>query len=954
MKKLWQRSKSRVRGGRERQDSTVSNTTTSKARTFSLRQDTNAPPVPERSANRVSPPELFPPQTSSGNRIQPTLIGISSPKYIYSRPGTAGSIQDAIDEAADNVARGPSTDPLKRKEGHTRNKSSRYVDIFAVHGPQSPGSSYNEDVAERNIDVKKDADSGPMYRYVPSSRYQEEVAARNARAHSQSVDGLKYEHSSPKLDAPRSQSAMAPSHYTPSDKRVHEDDIRRLHMAQVASLQNPHAWNMGTAGVQPAAQVQPPPRQSSDLKTREARHHKKARAMPPVVQPLTTSNLSTVAASSPLPNYHLSQSEVQQRQAELRNTTRPLDQTATKRNSLHERSSSAMSKGSSTRNAITLQGRTIMDLTEEQEEPSPSPNAPSDMSKSPVLEHAQMDAFRRVQPELIVARGISAENAPPSAHPSQAKVAHANRQGFSSPPSAFSTISTIASVSPAIHVNGEPFISIENKARSPIERSEQGPAYRLSTVTETEPEPDRFQTPAGKSRQAMEQASITDTGIQPQRTVPEAAPVKIQMSPESLKSSDFIDPSKAFGVTARDFAENPSNKLSRSDREPNTSAKVKQQRQAAVRGDAVRPIEEFIPESTVPILASESFDEDLFRKKQEQAKAALIKLQQSLNEELAPAKATRPSKPGNQNTRNQSNVANSSGGEPSAGTNNILSQVRSYHTQSNGDIQPPRASSARHRFATNASSNGTRPGSSASNTTVKPMRGRSPSTQSQGKGRELDSALIEMQRLADEMRNPRLVSAPKAQAMIHKQDGNINRFSASTTSTSNSDVIPSPGEVSLSAFPAPSHVRHSRDASLNLPIQNPADGTPPTSNRNSAQSAVASTSGAPFPTVASSTGLPAYIFRTQPGQGYQTPNQRPSSSRVSNGPSQKSTPMPMSSKPNVPQSPGERKTMSRRDSMQSQASGLSSSSQFSIPFHLIPERGSSMRDSLVKEEEDED
>ncbi|KAI9873269.1 MAG: hypothetical protein M1823_007961, partial [Watsoniomyces obsoletus] len=41
--------------------------------------------------------------------------------------------------------------------------------------------------------------------------------------------------------------------------------------------------------------------------------------------------------------------------------------------------------------------------------------------------------------------------------------------------------------------------------------------------------------------------------------------------------------------------------------------------------------------------------------------------------------------------------------------------------------------------------------------------------------------------------------------------------------------------------------------------------------------------------------------------------------------------------------------MSRRGSTQSQASAMTSSSQFSIPFHLIPERGSSMRDSMVRE-----
>lgn len=125
-----------------------------------------------------SPAEYWRPGSSS--RVQPMLIGISRPSITNSRPGTTESIQKAVDRAAESVKH-PQTQGTSSPISQVGLRAGRYLDIFAISGQTSkPTRTFNEDVAERNLDVVAPTTEEQNYQYKPTSKYQEEVAARNA------------------------------------------------------------------------------------------------------------------------------------------------------------------------------------------------------------------------------------------------------------------------------------------------------------------------------------------------------------------------------------------------------------------------------------------------------------------------------------------------------------------------------------------------------------------------------------------------------------------------------------------------------------------------------------------------------------------------------------------------------------------------------------------------------
>lgn len=117
------------------------------------------------------------PDQGSANRIQPLLVSISRPS-IGSRPNTSGSFQNAVDRAADSVTQQPRALSPSSQLGL---RGNRYIDIFSISGQSAkPTTTFNEDVAERNLDTIALTIEEQHYSYSPSSKYQEEVAARNA------------------------------------------------------------------------------------------------------------------------------------------------------------------------------------------------------------------------------------------------------------------------------------------------------------------------------------------------------------------------------------------------------------------------------------------------------------------------------------------------------------------------------------------------------------------------------------------------------------------------------------------------------------------------------------------------------------------------------------------------------------------------------------------------------
>ena len=1015
MKKFWQRSKSRVRGSQsERSSSGIGPQASTKVNAAS-RNAPAVPAVPERSANRTSGADSSS-RPNSGNRMQPMLVGISRSSGGWSRPGTGGSLQNAVDQAANQVAQTSSSEFYK---GHSRTRSPRYVDIFATQNPKSSKTSYNEDVAARNLDVKRAAEGSVQHSYVPSSKYQEEVAARNAHGQTKSLGQVSYENLPPHREAPRS-TAMESGYQIPPNKLADEDDIRKLHEAQLASLRQPRPWSGPKSGprpgsaqrsdVQPAQAVQPrlSSRPLSDAqRPYESMHsadktvNRRRRSSDPSgssdrgreaheqpVQPFSTSGLNTVVATSPLPGYQLSQSELRQRDSDSRAPSQPA---SLHRPAYTDRSMSNASTASSARKAINLQNRTIMDLTGEEDDTSVNDYVGSNGSNTPAVEGAHVNSFRRMYPDVDRTRSLdqqrNADEGVPQRQTEEATSLPSSVPitGRASPqshqPISFSTINTVASFSPSRHVNGETPPSNDKMMSSPSKIGVRGQS-KLYTLSETEPETDEFATPAeepieylsrfpslakgkGKARAiSAEEDSVADrlssspASVETQRppVTATSTPQNIQMSPESLQSRDFVEPSRAFGVLTRDFAVTPTKLMPnpRSDQVPNTKAKV-QHRVPVPNNEVTRAVGSPIANGTSD-MSSSTFDEEGFQRRKDEARAALIKLQQSLNEDFA----TPPRIP-----RKPVNSARYRAVSTSPGPSNrsrpmqpatFSPQVYDYQAsqpQVNGDIQARGSSYKQQSSAPDGPSGSARPASAASVVTVRPIhQQRSASAQSRDRKREVASALDDMRRIADEMRNPRLAhSLPPAPPAVQKLNNtNINRFSSSTNSTNSSDVVPSPGELSLSNFPAPASVQHSRHPSLVLPIQNPADSTPPDSNRNSAQAPLEQVTETNDENEAPAPGVPYYHGSVT------TPPPKTHVSHLQQDAQHEKLPPASTSAPRaVSQSPvlGPRKTLSRRGSTQSAASTHSSSSQHSIPYHLIPERGSSMRDSLVREVDEE-
>jgi hypothetical protein len=1014
MRKFWERSKSRVRGDRHSSvtGSNQNPTTPSKATSDAVAK----PPVPERSAKRVVSP-VTTPINESTHRIQPVLVGISRPSIQDSRPGTAGSIQDAINEAADKVAqsslgRGQTQNPAKtqaqtqnKTKTHSRTKSPRYVDIFSVATSPSSPVSYNEDVAERNIDVKKVAEDSVEYRYVPKSKYQEEVAIRNAHGYSASLGTIDLDNPPPRDEPPRSQSAMGPAHTIPPDRIADSDDIRRLHHAQLAALNQPKPYMRPKSSkrndpvslnkdriVSPAPWVPNSPKNTGttrpsideseqpleksrdfiishpvaqQYRDRQSPGTENGSAPPPVI------SLGPHRRTSSLPGYKVSQSEVlrtdnEQPHGNVDRSTMSLD--------LDERSMSMRSTSSSVRKLINLQHRTIMDLTGEDEEVFRNGGAASDMTNTPVVEVAQADLFRKINPELISTfggfgrrdgdetvlpqTGQGKENTPTTSN-----LTTTSATPIQQPLSTFSSINTITSISPTSQSSTKPPPDATNL--SPTKPGPRGLASRLSTVEEGEPETESSRTPVEEPQQladtpapvVLEEAEQpvavgVPSGLPPpiqasaeaipvSKTV-EPTPTASQMMPASIQSREVVEPSHAFGVTTRDFAINPAKPVQHSyrpEREPNTSAKMTQNKATVTKRATSHSIDRPPPDSSS---SSPEFDEAKFRLKQEQARAALVKLQQSLNEEFIPPQLVRPAKKTVARHRPMSGSSNMSNDSRSMVTGRDIHDAATAGSQLNGIIQPRTSSQKKHD---QPSSTDRTLYSTSMGTAKQTRRQQSSQIQAQRTDREIDAALDGMRRLAEEMRNPRL--APPVQPPP-PQSSNVNRHSNSTNSTSESDILPSPGEISLSSFPQPSSVQHSRNTSLNLPIQSPSDASPPGTKRNSWQVA-------PKPAIQSldetteflhqDPHVPAAVDhpRIHVSQLQQQPqHQKTTSSSSGFGP------------PQVNQAMAERRMGSRRNSMQSQTSALTNSSQYSIPYHLIPERGSSMRDSLVREVDDED
>lgn len=126
-------------------------------------------------------------------------------------------------------------------------------------------------------------------------------------------------------------------------------------------------------------------------------------------------------------------------------------------------------------------------------------------------------------------------------------------------------------------------------------------------------------------------------------------PEQVYATPESLKSSDFTDPSRAFGVTARDFAVSPIHKRGQgtSKQAPGPQEEAGAHKHTPIltklpakQDKVVHHISSFTLPAKQPRARRSSqdaiaFDEDAFGRKQAEARLALLKLERDLQENFS-------------------------------------------------------------------------------------------------------------------------------------------------------------------------------------------------------------------------------------------------------------------------------------------------------------------------------
>lgn len=921
---------------------------------------------------------------TSSRKVQPTLLGVSRPSTSPSRPGTSGSgsLLSAVNRAADSVNLAEQEyqkSVQKYTRSHLAIKSPRYVDIFSLSKPDSP-KVYNEDVAERNLDLARvalDVSEPPL----SPSKYQEDVAARNAFPPLPGESNIdvstpqprSHRHTELLLDGARPMttdlSNQSPIGMT-LNGRPATSDLNAPNSSVTHSRQySDQSWGSQSQGNALHATNQPIGPASTHHRNNvpDTFHISTAGSALPNHSPVPPSRQlfgahvaqagsHDVFRGENLRNYVLSQSELIHSRAQDRaqpvqsGTTRSVDgQDGPQPSDRSVRSPSALSNTSSVKRSINLPHRTIMDLTGDDSEVFSELSPDSHYSTSPVVESAKADTMRR-SPSAVVAQTAKPDTLPQPDPPegdsgsrqqedSQSSVVEIVRPPPAEPPipvettpevrtktvtsaSTFSPISTLADVEPRRSVMIEPR---PTKVEHDFGRRRPDPSEGINNASESadhiDPhetkvvsqghsvlEPTRGETLLSKSEVQQEAvqaepipesrgppAQIAQVGgtehnvMQTQEpplpealdstATPQSQP-NIELTPDSLHSIDFVDPSRSFGVTTRDFATSPTKAHLESvpeDIEPNLNTKPKRpgnlstERRAISHdsGSGKRPNN--IARSTSAYTST--FDEDEFAYKQAEARAALIRLQQSLDENFLTNPIPQPAPQPSRSLRHHSSLSD---GKPVA-PSSIFAQVRntspspadyrlSVGTSTSSEDARPLTSS--HNLTTLAQTNGVpyvRNSVSSAGSIDSPLHGK-------GKQKfEIDPNGPGPSVVDDDHDEKHTLPPPPP---LHLNGNVLYR------NFNQAPVPPSPGEISLSSFP--------------IPVSTPRQSFIPGADSSEA----------------------IHSQNTQHSH---------------------------------PSSAGTGRILRRQSSQRSQAS---SASAFSIPYHMIPDRSSSVRDRLIRGDND--
>ncbi|EHY59277.1 hypothetical protein ABEF95_014479 [Exophiala dermatitidis] len=765
LKKLWSFRKSK--GRHVTQDSGASRSQKSHGTGVSARHISQSPrighsgehsldySIPESSP--VSAAAAHPPGSIAGNPIKTGPAGIRRPSTSQSRPGTSGSdsLMSAVNRAADAISRSEqeyqdtANNYFKR---HVRTKTPRYVDIFSLASPNSISSSirYNEDVAERNLDLTRVALEASQNDY-----FQEEVAMRNAYPTPPASNGIK---TSPPLyrdrfseTRPKGQSEHLLNRTSnPEASGRHEEHAPLKYHKSLSSndshrrQQRDQSW-----GSHPVQELNPSRHQTDESRVADTRQnhlpppashvHANASLYDPlgiIYNPSVRPTGQEPAPTETLTSDQLSATEsAPAGRSEHPGFSQPGNvrytgsSTGSKAADFSLRSPSSLSHAPSVKRVINLPHRKIMDLTGDDSDVFSEVNVESNYSSSPVIGHAKVDVVRRISGLAI--NGAPAENtnsvsdslstnetstlsgevplsvsgpvqSPPARdQTSEVLLSEAVARHFRSK-SGFSAISTVAASSPRASVVVGPSTTTVNNAAIPEGRGQpkaingehqhmaegENPANQhaiegeptrdeATTLKHDETPPvaveegasSRSDATANERLLSHEKPNGTSKQDGSQARSEQSHPAQSGKMPsiQDHKQGDFAEsPTVPFaashlpdGVITRDFADMASRSKLTSvpeGAEPGETGRPKRlsdpESKKQNHTPAASTYSEQYPVKHVsvppPPMYKSTFDEAEFARKQAEARAALIRLQESLNENFlepipAPAAVERPS-----------------------------------------------------------------------------------------------------------------------------------------------------------------------------------------------------------------------------------------------------------------------------------------------------------------------
>ncbi|KAL2405782.1 hypothetical protein ABEF95_005899 [Exophiala dermatitidis] len=1053
LKKLWSRRKSK--GRHVTQDSGTSRSQKSHGTDGSARHISQSPRIVHSGEHSfdysipesypVSAAAAHPPGSIAGNPPQTGAAGIHRPSTSLSRPGTSGSdsLMSAVNRAADAISRSEqeyqdtANNYFKR---HVRTKTPRYVDIFSLASPNSIGSSirYNEDVAERNLDLTRVALEASRNDY-----FQEEVAMRNAYPTPPASNGIK---ASPPLyhdrfndTRPKGQSEHLLNRTSnPEAPGRYEEHAPLKDHKSLSSNDSHHRQQRDQSwGSHPVQELNPPRHQTDGSPVPDTRPNHlpppagHAHANASLYDPLGIIHNPSVrlASQEPAPTETLASDHLSATgsapagRSEHPGFSLPGNvrytgsSTGSKGADFSLRSPSSLSHAPSVKRVINLPHRKIMDLTGDDSDVFSEVNAESNYSSSPVIGHAKVDVVRRISGLAI--NGAPAENAnsvsdslstnrtstlsgevplsvsgavqsgPARDQPSEVLLSEVVARHFRSK-SGFSAINTVAASSPRASVVVGPLTTTMTNAVVPEGRGQPKAANgghqhmaeceNSANQPAIEGEPIRDEATTLKHAETRSVAGEDGLSSRPDSTVnerllshekpngtfkqdgsqarseqPHAANLGQMSSIQDHNQGDSTEPSTVLlaaphlsdGVITRDFADMASrSKLTSVPEGAEPCENGRPKRLADLEGKK----QNHTPASSIhdgqypanhvsvppPPMYKSTFDEAEFARKQAEARAALIRLQESLNEnflEPIPAPVERPS-----STRSRSGIsehkqeaASKNGSAPASSV--ASAEVR--HETATATVPPeikvqdddgnidgvkagPETETSYHNLATLPHADVSKNREYVELVSREKHRGKQRAEDSlDGPGPSvLDQAQTQSLPLPPSSRDH--FRQPHQQQHHHHHPG---------------PVPPSPGEVSLSHFPIPASA--SKQSATAAPMNNGVGTGNGTANGNIVQGQAGSGEQQPQP--------PA-----QQGGG-------PSTSR----PHSQTHPASLAfhSRQNSETGTGagagagssSRAMQMRRQS--SQRSQASTASAFSIPYHLIPGRSSSIRDQSVAEAE---